>query len=112
MADQHIPRIICDPGAENEFAISEKWFIDDYVAGDWNGAAGSVTQWYSDTIGSQADIVAPAVPGGIHVSHTSWKDIKNTGALIYADDGTSFDLGNNSGIVFPASQAGYYGGYW
>lgn len=101
MTDQHIPRIVCDPGAENEFAVAHRWIIDAYTAGDWDGAAGLPTVWESDTPGAQAEIVAPVVPGDIHVSHTTWQDINNTGALIYADDGTSVDGGNNFGIVFP-----------
>lgn len=106
MADQHIPQIVCDPGAENEFAVADRWFIDAYNAGDWDGAIGSPTVWESDTPGVQAEIVAPVVPGDIHVSHTVWQDINNTGALIYADDGTSVDGGNNFGIVFPTVPSG------
>jgi len=102
MADQHIPQIVCDPGAENEFAIGDKWFIDAYDPGDWNGTsgAGNTTKWYSDTTGVSVEFVAPIVAGGIHVSYTEWKDINNTGAIIYADNVTNVDGGNNSGIVF------------
>lgn len=106
MADQHIPQLTCSPGAENEFSSTEKWFIDIYDSaenggiGDWSGITGLPTRWYSDTSGIQAEIVAPLIIGGIHVSNTFWKDINNTGELIYANDGSSIDGGNNYGIIF------------
>ena len=101
MPIQHIPQITCDPGAENEFSVGDMWYIDTYNENDWNGTFGNLTKWYSDISGSQVEIVAPNIAGGIYVSYSFWKDIKNMGAPIYADNGTNIDLGNNYGIIFP-----------
>ena len=103
MADQHIPEIVCDPGAQNEFSVANRWLIDSYNPGDWDGTRDGLgmTEFYSDTTGSQVEIVAPVVSGGIRVHYSTWQDIKNTGAVIQAIN--SKNLGNNSGIVFSSN---------
>ena len=106
MSDQHITEITNDPnangGAQNEFAIADTWFIDNYNAGDWNGAAGNLAQFYSDTSGSQVTLNISAI-GNITVSHASFKDINVVGGIIYID-ATCVNLGNNTNIVMAASM--------
>ena len=103
---KHITQIVCDPGAQNEFAIVHIWYIDNYTTGDWDGISGNETSWYSDTPGTQVEIVAPTVVGGIHVQYAKWKDINNTGETIYADDGC-INLGNNSGVIFSTNSTDF-----
>jgi len=105
MADQHIPQLTNDPSlgpCENEFAIIHRWFIDTWTPNEWDGNAINQARFYSDTPGTQAEIVAPVQPdgNGPHVTNTFWRDINNTGALIIATDGTNVDGGNNFGILF------------
>jgi hypothetical protein len=107
MANQHISRLINDPSSglcENVFAIADTWIIDAYTPGDWNGAAGNLAKFYSDTPGSQATIDISAI-GSLNVSYCDFKDIKFTGATVYADLTCTGNTANNSGIVFSLAPA-------
>lgn len=98
MAVEHIPRIICLPGSENEFGTADTTYvIDSYVAGDWDGSSGFLTYWYSDTSGVPAYISAPS-DATVHYSY--WRDIHNLGVTINASSNTNIDGGGNTGITF------------
>lgn len=102
MPIRHIPRLICAQGIENDFDPNYAWYIDTYLAQDWNGISGSVNKFYSSNPGVPATIYAPNIGGnGIRVSYTEWTDITNLGSPIYANDGTSVDGGGNTGVIFP-----------
>jgi hypothetical protein len=99
MTTNHIPELICYPGAQNEFAIADIWAIDAYTPGEWNGVLGNLVQFYSDTPGQQVTIDISAI-GIIFVSYVSFQDIKFIGGTVYADSITCDNLEDNDGIVW------------
>jgi hypothetical protein len=104
--DQHIPQLTCLPGAENEFSIADKWYIDTYESGDWNGESGNLVSFFSDTPDTQAEIVAPASPSPITVYNSIWTDINNTGQTIDASDPSNTVI-NCIGITGPSSTGAF-----
>ena len=101
MADQHITGITNDPldgACNNSFGTSSTWIIDSYTPGEWDGVAGTLCSFYSETSGVQATLNISAI-GDISVKFVSFTDINVIGGTITADQ-DSIDGGNYTNIDF------------
>lgn len=104
MPTQHITRLQCDANTQNQFAIAYTWVIDNYTIGDWNGTAGNLVQFFSDTPGTPAIINLTTI-GNINVSYVSFQDISFINGTVYADS-TCTNVSGNSGIAWATWAVG------
>lgn len=114
MAEQHIV-IENDPtqGIQclNEFAIADTWYIDSYTEDTWNGIAGNLSRFFSDTSGSQATLdlsLCGDIGSGTNpLEYVDFDDINFTGGYVYANYKTCTGKSdNNSGIIWIGTPKG------
>jgi hypothetical protein len=101
MANQHISELSCDPDSENEFAISSEWIIDTYIPNEWNGIAGNLVKFYSDTPGSKATIDLTTI-GNVSLRYVNITDIAFIGGIVKVD--STCVVSNSSGIIYSTSS--------
>lgn len=81
------------------FQAEETFTLSNLSAANWNGSAENLNKLRSTNEGTQYNLVIPA-----DVS-LEYMDVKDAAIMpehvIYVDDGTSIDGGNNNGWVFP-----------
>jgi hypothetical protein len=73
---------------------SNIWSIPVYLSSDFGGTAGHLVSW----VGTGTYTIF--LPYSLPISYLSMRDIKMSGALMDARNGTNMDSGNNQGISF------------
>jgi hypothetical protein len=91
--DATFARFLVEPGKTIVFDNTATYTVTNYVAGDWDGTAGNLVTFESNSAGNQFDLINPV---GMSVNYMAIKDSKASNYIDAFLDQGNVDNGNNS----------------